>query len=882
MNILDKIKNKIPKKKPAAKETPVESVPASSEIRQFNTGVVSTKDIIAPSALEVDFNFVRIENKYYRTIFASSYPRYVGPNWLSSLINFDATLEVSMYIFPSDGKEVMDDLRRKITEMQAEMNSDQEKGRVMNAATQAKMEDALSLQADLVRGQERFFQFGLYITISAKSLAELDKINKNLEANLGALMINTKKASLQMEDGFKTTLPICQDKINILRNMDTTSLATTFPFVSSDLSDDKGIMYGINEHNGSLVIFDRFSLQNYNSVIFATAGAGKSYLVKLEALRSLMIGTDIIIVDPENEYKELAEAVGGQYVAFGFNEESKINPFDLSLINEEGENALNVKVLGLHKLFKVMLGEMDPIEEAVLDKAIMTAYQTKGITSDVETQKKDAPLIEDVYKTLLGNEDDKSKVLAVRMEKYIKGSFAGIFNQKTTVNLKSNFVVFGIKNLEEVLRPVAMQIILDYIWTIVKKDMRKRILVVDEAWYMMKYPDSAEFLRGIVKRGRKYFLGVTTITQDVDDFLKTEYGKEIVTNSSIQILLKQHSAAIDQIGEVFYLSEGEKQLLLTADKGEGIFFAGQNRVAIRIIASEEENNLITSNPEELMRLKKQREEIKSQIKPPVVKESSITNNQTEQPEIKIQEIKEIPITKSQETNKSQDPIINNQTINNKPEEEVVIPVRAQGLNLDDKIKELETREKASLDSFQQEKSAQDKVKMEQEKNIGDLLKKLEGLPPLPKTPSGNKPLFMNQQPEPKIPQPPQFAKKAQPVFENPSPLNPSVSQGLTAPLEKGSQPKTEPNKQPLAKIELVKKPVDINTGKVVELKADQPEEKKDAALSIGLQPITPVQPVKEEKAKIEVEVVKPKVEAAPDKKDDGKMDYDKLFGNGIV
>jgi conjugal transfer ATP-binding protein TraC len=952
MNILDKIKNKIPKKSPVKVEDKKNQEPetTSGEVRQFNTGMVSTKDIIAPSALEVDFNFIRIENKYYRTIFVSSYPRYVDINWLSSLINFDATLGVSMYIFPSDGKEVMDDLRRKITEMQAEMNSDVEKGRIANAATEAKMEDALNLQADLVRGQERFFQFGLYITICANSLIELDKINRNLEANLGALMINTKKASLQMEDGFKTTLPICQDKINVVRNMDTTSLATTFPFVSSDLSDDKGIMYGINEHNGSLVIFDRFSMPNYNSVVFATAGAGKSYLVKLEALRSLMLGTDIIIVDPENEYKELAEAVGGQYIAFGFNEESKINPFDLSLINEEGENALNVKVLNLHKLFKVMLGDMDPMEESILDKAIMGAYQSKGISSEAETQKKEAPLIEDVYKTLLGNEDDKSKVLAVRMEKYIKGSFAGIFNQKTTVNLKNNFVVFGIKNLEEVLRPVAMQIILDYIWTVVKKDLRKRILVVDEAWYMMKYKDSAEFLRGIVKRGRKYYLGVTTITQDVDDFLKTEFGKEIVTNSSIQVLLKQHSAAIEQIGEVFYLSEGEKQLLLTADKGEGIFFAGQNHVAIRIIASEEENNLITSNPEELMKLKKKREEIKSQIKPPMAKEIPITKpeetnklqepiikTQTEQPEIKLPVLNPSPPKEDIPLTEAKDNKIEGLKIEEIKTDEVVIPVRPPIVSLDDKIKELETREKASLDSFKQDKIVQEKVQSEQEKNISDLLKKLEGLPPLPKTPNGNKPLFMNQQPEPKIPQPPQFAKKPIPVFKSPdlnlpsdknlsppkadsplekdgakkqpvlSPLKPSVSQGLTSPLEKGNEPKTEPNKQPLAKIELIKKPVDLSTGKVVELnpsdlnlpsdknlsppKADSPlekksepivEEKKDEALSIGLQPVPPVQAPKEEKAKIEVEIVKPTVEPKPDKKNDGKMDYDKLFGNGIV
>jgi len=569
--------------------------------RDFTQGLVTTKDIIAPSALEVDFNYIRIDNKYYRTLFVAAYPRFVGINWLSSLINFDSSLNISMFVYPTDGKEVLDDLRRKITEMEAELSTDIQRGRLINPATQAKLEDALNLQANLVKGEERFFQFGLYVTITAESIVELDRVNKNLEAALGALLIISKKATLQMEDGFISTLPICQDRLAISRNMDTTSLATTFPFVSSDLSDDQGIMYGINMHNGSLVIFDRFSMPNYNSVVFAMAGAGKSYLIKLEVLRSLMMGTDIIVIDPENEYKELCDNSGGQYIAFGYGEGSKINPFDLTLAEEQGENGLNTKILSLHKLLKVMLGEMDPIEESIMDRAMMDAYKMKGITPDPMTQDKEPPLIEDLYKSLIGMEDEKAKGLAARLEKYIKGSFAGIFNQKTTVNLTNKFVVFGIRNLEDALRPVAMQIILDYIWTVVKKTLKKRILVVDEAWYLMQHDDSAEFLRGIVKRGRKYYLGVTTITQDVDDFLGTAYGKEIVTNSSIQILLKQHSAAIDQIGEVFYLSDGEKQLLLSASKGEGIFFAGQNHVAIQIIASADEHNLITSNPEDILK-----------------------------------------------------------------------------------------------------------------------------------------------------------------------------------------------------------------------------------------------------------------------------------------
>lgn len=789
MNILNDL---LKKAKPEVKKETAEIIKpvVTDNKRDFVEGLVSTKDIIAPAAIEVDTDFIRVGNKYYRTVFTVINRRFVEINWLSSLINFDASLSVSMYIYPSDGKEILDDLRRKITEMEAEISTDVQRGRVINPATQAKLEDALNLQADLVKGEERFFQMGLYISISADNKEDLDRITKNLEAAMGALMVLTKNTAYQAEDGFITTLPLCLDRLNLTRNMDTTSLATTFPFVSSDLSDDKGIMYGINEHNGSLVIFDRFSMQNYNSVVFATAGAGKSYMIKLEALRSLMMGTEIIVIDPENEYKDLCEAVGGQYIAFGYGEASKINPFDLSLVVDEGENALNSKILALHKLFKIMLGEMDPIEESILDRAVGEAYKMKGVTPDPESQNKEPPLVEDLYKSLIGMEDQKAQGLAARLEKYIKGSFAGIFNQKTTVNLDNQFVVFGIRNLEESLRPIAMHIILDYIWTVVKKELKRRILVVDEAWYMMQYPDSAGFLRGIVKRGRKYYLGVTTITQDVDDFLQTPYGKEIVTNSSIQILLKQHSAAIDQVGEVFYLSEGEKQLLLSADKGEGIFFAGQNHVAIRVVASEDEHKLITSNPEEVMKMKQQAkllankpaEPVKTALSsastavapvpkviPPVptVTPPAATPEKLEEKGVKPSfetVVKEIPLTEA------------------KPEE-----------LLQRKIAEMEAAEKVKIEEHK-------KIQIEEEKKkvtlggAGELPKykdlfvnkpKLPPLPPLPKfeppkvevatnktTTAGttNKPLFINQIKEVNIPQPPQLVKKPVPVFENKSVL----------------------------------------------------------------------------------------------------------------
>ena len=752
----------------------------AQEKRSFTDGLVSVKDIIAPSSLEVDFNHVQIDNKYYRTLFVVGYPRFVGMNWLSYLINFDVALSLSMYIYPTDGKAILDDLRRKITEMEAEISTDIQRGRLVNPATQAKLEDALNLQADLVKGEERFFQFGLYITIVADSQEELDKTNKSLEAALGSLLVVTKRATLQMEEGFVTGLPLGQDRLNITRNMDTTSLATTFPFVSSELSDDKGIVYGINSHNGSLIIFDRFSMQNYNSVVFATAGAGKSYMIKLEVLRSLMLGTEIIIIDPENEYRDLAAAVGGQYIAFGYGEDSKINPFDLSLVEEEGENALNSKILTVHKLMKVMLGELDPIEESILDKAMMDAYKMKGITPDPATQNREPPLIEDIYKSLIGMEEEKSKTLAARLEKYIKGSFSGIFNQKTTVNLTNPFVVFGIKNLEETLRPVAMHIILDYIWTVVKRSLKKRILVVDEAWYLMQYEDSASFLRGIVKRGRKYYLGVTTITQDVDDFLETPYGKEIVTNSAIQILLKQHSAAIDLIGQVFYLSEGEKQLLLTAGKGQGIFFAGQNHVAIEVISSDEEHSLITSNPEDVLR--------KKNLKP-------IINKPQENLKETPKNIIETPLPSKLNQNETQ----KNEKIEIPvPEEEKIIEIKpeinkeAETVNndLEKKIKELELIEA---------NKAKDEVKSS---NLlqGEIPIKKPDLPPFQKyeplktevvTPTNSqKPIFVKTD-EVRVPQPPQLIKKPQPVFDTNLPNNSQEQINKASEAKKTNDEKTD-------------------------------------------------------------------------------------------
>ena len=588
-----------PSQPAAAARSSNKKPPINSPVYAFNQKQLELLDIIAPASIEIDFDYLKINDVYFRTLFVAGYPRFVSPGWLEPIINFDGSLDISFYIYPIEGKTVLDDLRRKIAEMEAEIATDLERGKIVDPATQAKLEDARSLQEQLVKGAERFFEFSFYITIPASSLEELNHLTRQVESTLGSLLIVAKHAILDQESGFLSTAPFGLDRLSITRNMDTTSLATTFPLTSAELSSDKGVLYGINSQNDSFIIFDRFSLENSNMTIFGTSGGGKSFFVKLEALRSLMLGTEVVIIDPESEYKPLAEAVGGEFISFSFNSPSKINPFDLAPVYEEGENQLGLKILTLHSLFKVIMGQLNATQEALLDRALVATYRAKGITQDPETQKREPPLMEDLYKTLVGMETPEALDLAARIEKFVRGSFVGIFDQQTNIDINNPFTVFSVKDLQEALRPIAMFVILDFIWTRVRKNLKRRLLIVDEAWHMMRYQDSAQFLWSVVKRARKYFLGLTTITQDVEDFLSQDIGKAIVTNSALRLLLKQSPAAIDKIGEVFYLSQGEKQLLMAANVGEGILFAGPHHAPIRVVASPEEEKLITTKPQEL-------------------------------------------------------------------------------------------------------------------------------------------------------------------------------------------------------------------------------------------------------------------------------------------
>ena len=594
------------------KQTSVPVLTAFAAIAKLEKGTTSLADVIAPSSVEVDFNYIRVGDFFYKTFFVIGYPRFVSSNWLSPLIDFDHSMNISMFCYPTASSDVLSDIRRKIAEMEATISSQAEEGKIVDAKVQAALEDALSLQEQLAKGVERFFQFSLYIALFSETLADLEDESKKLTATLSSILLITKTTTLQMEDGFKSTIPIGVDKLYITRNMDTTSLASTFPFTSATLTQDKGIMYGINEQNGSLIIFDRYSLENANEVVLGKSGAGKSYLIKLEVLRQFMFGTEVIIIDPEGEYEALSKTLGGEYVSFTPSEPVKINPFDLSGIYEEGENELGLKILSLHGLLGIVMGKLDSGEDAILDRAMVETYRQKGITADPATQKKQPPLMEDLYKVLIGMEDQTAKNLALRLEKFIKRSLSGIFNQQSNFDITNPFTVFSIKALEEELRPIAMHIILDFVWTRVRKSLKKRLLILDEAWYIMKYEDSASFVYGIAKRARKYYLALTTATQDVQDFLSTDYGKAVLSNSSIQMLLKQSPTEVDLIAKTFYLSEGERELLLSSDIGEGLFFAGQNHVVMKVIAAPYEHTLITSNPQELA---KQQDQAMAQTAP---------------------------------------------------------------------------------------------------------------------------------------------------------------------------------------------------------------------------------------------------------------------------
>ena len=560
--------------------------------------------------MEVKPTSLRLGRLYLRTIFVTEYPRVVSVGWFAPIMNMSVTMDISMFFYPIDAAVILKQLKKKVGVLNADIGADAERGAPRDPQKEIAIQDVEKLRNELTQGTEKFFQFGLYITFYEKDEEALDKLTDRIELLLGAQLVQSKRAFYQTEQGFNSTLPLGNDEIMVGFNMNSSPTASSFPFMSSDLSTDSGVMYGINRHNNSLIIFDRFSLQNANYTVFATSGAGKSYAVKLEVLRTMMMGADVIIIDPEMEYKHLSDAVGGTYVNVSLSSEAKINPFDLPrAVGEQisTSDVLRSAVITMKGLVRIMFSDpnnpatsLTPAEDSIIDRALLETYAKKDITADSDLSNIESPLMVDFQEVLNGLEGGED--LAARLEKYTRGTFSGLFNSPTNVDMNNQLIVFSVRDLEDELRPLAIYIIVNYIWNIVRSQLKRRMLVIDEAWWLMQHEDSAKFIFALVKRARKYHLGVTTITQDVNDFLGSQYGKAILNNSALRLLLKQSPSAVDVVTDTFMLTEGEKFLLLEASVGEGIFFAGNKHAAIKIVASYSEDQLITSDPRQLMEI----------------------------------------------------------------------------------------------------------------------------------------------------------------------------------------------------------------------------------------------------------------------------------------
>ncbi len=604
----------------------VQSAQEQAEVQAaFQKGITALRDFIAPASLEFESSQFKIGTRIGRTYYVFGYPRQIYTGWLSSMINLDEVIDLSLFVYPVESQVVLENLKKKVGQLEAGLQIDAEKGRARDPGKQAAINDAEELRDKLQVGEERFFRFGFYFTVYANDVEEMEFVSHKVESVLAQQLVYSKPASAQQEQGLNSTLPQFTDQLQVRRNMNTGAISTSFPFTSADLTQDDGVLYGVNMHNSGLVIFDRFSLENGNSVVFAKSGAGKSFTVKLEALRSMMFGTEVFIIDPENEYERLADAVGGAYVRLSLNSSTRINPFDLPKVTDDAEadDALRSNLITLHGLLRLMMGgaqaqmasqggqvmmpALSPVEESDLDAALIETYAKAGITNDPLTHNTPAPTINDLYDTLL-HMGGTGPELAQRLRKYTTGTFAGIFSQQSNINIDNPMVVFNVRDLEDELRPVAMYIVLNYIWNKTKTDRKKRMLVVDEAWQLMKYEDSANFLFSLAKRARKYNLGITTVTQDVEDFMDSKMGRAIVANASMQILLKQSASAVDVLANTFKLTSEEKKRLSQFPVGQGLFFAGENHVHIQITASPTETSLITTNPDEVRQIEEQRQQ----------------------------------------------------------------------------------------------------------------------------------------------------------------------------------------------------------------------------------------------------------------------------------
>ncbi len=583
------------------------------EMQVYRKGITSIIDLISPAALRVDPRLLELGGKYISTLFVVTYPRYISVGWFAPIVNLSMTFDIAMYFYPVKADVILKQLKKRVGNIEAQIMSDAEKGAPRDPIRETALKDIEQLRDSLTQGTEKFFQYALYMTAYAESKKELEDTMERLESMFGSKLVVSKRVFYQSEQGFTSTTPLGIDDLQVYFNMNSSPCASSFPFMSSELTSDNGILYGINRHNNSLILFDRFSLQNANFVVFATSGAGKSYTIKLEVLRSMMLGTDVIIIDPEMEYKYLSDAVGGTYVNVSLGSKAKINPFDLprpTSGTEKTEDIIRSAVITLKGLLRLMLGTITASEDSILDRALIETYAKKDITPDSDLTQVEVPVMADLVEILEGFTGAEN--LVIKLKKYTEGTFAGLLNSPTNVEMDNQLVVFSVRDLEDELRPLAIYTIVNYIWQVVRSEMKKRLLVIDEAWWLMQHEDSAKFIYALVKRCRKYYLGVTTITQDVNDFLGSAYGQAIVNNSALQLLLKQTPAAVDQVAKVFMLTDSEKYLLLESAVGEGIFFAGSKHAAIKVVASYTEDQIITSDPKQLLEIEQSKQEFAAQ------------------------------------------------------------------------------------------------------------------------------------------------------------------------------------------------------------------------------------------------------------------------------
>lgn len=572
----------------------------------YRSSVLELKDIIAPSALKITPKTLNLGEKLVRSFFVMSYPKYLSDSWFSPIINLDKAFDISIFIHPIDTATVLHEFQKKVAEVQGQIQEREEKGLVRDPQLEAAYQNLENLRDNLQQAQEKLFDVGIYVSVYGDSEEELNRIESEIKSTLEATLVFIKPSLFQQEQGFRSAIPVSTDEMNVHSKLNSAPLSSIFPFISFDLTSDKGILYGINKHNSSLVLFDRFSLENYNSVTFAKAGAGKSYATKLEILRSLMFDVDVIVLDPEREYEYLAETTGGRYFNISLTSENHINPFDLPIPREDESTAdvLRSHIINLVGLFRIMLGGLSQEEDSIIDRAISETYALKDISIESNFAAVEPPLMSDFELVLAGMEGGES--LVQRLTKYTKGTWAGFIDRPSNLDINKKFVVFSLRDMEDELKPVAMYIVMHYIWNAIRKELKKRLLVIDEAWWMMKSDDTASFLYGLAKRGRKYYLGMSTITQDVEDFLKSPYGLPIITNSSMQFMMKQSPSSIDVVQRTFNLTDEEKYLLLESAVGEGIFFAGTKHVALQVVSSETEGRIITSDPAQVLKMKEEK------------------------------------------------------------------------------------------------------------------------------------------------------------------------------------------------------------------------------------------------------------------------------------